>query len=390
MAQQKRDYYEILGVTRNSTAIEIKKAYRKLALEYHPDRNQGDKEAEEKFKELSEAYEVLHNAEKRNLYDRYGYDGLKASGFQGFSGFGIQDILNMFMQDVDFGFGGGGFESFFSSRSGNRGGSRVKRGNDLRINLKLTLEEISTGVIKNIKVKRLETCSVCNGTGAEDDSSLKTCPKCKGIGQVRQVRGGIFQQIITVAVCDKCNGEGKIITKPCKKCEGYGQIKKEHTVEVEIPAGVEEGQAIRVEAAGNSGFNNGPYGNLIVVFQEIEHKNFQRIDSNIIYNLPLSYSQMVFGDKIKVPTLWGEKELEIPAGTQFGEILRLQGKGLPILNGRGRGDQYVRVLVWIPKEADLTKEAKELIKKLQKSEADFPDEIKKHSFLNRIKEMFRR
>ena len=378
-----RDYYDILGVDKDASQSEIKKAYRKKAMKYHPDRNPDNEEAEEKFKEVSEAYSVLSDENKRRKYDQYGHAGVKseaggfggAQGFsgQGFGGFDISDALRMFMDD----FGGfGGFEDFFgggrrSSRS-QRTKTRRKKGSDLKIKLSLTLKEASEGVTKRIKIKRMEKCDVCNGKGVEAGSSFKTCPVCNGSGQVRNVQRSMLGQVVNVQTCSNCDGEGKIPEKVCKNCSGSGRVKKQKDIKIEIPAGIGTGHYKTIRGEGNIGARNGPRGNLIVFFEVKPHEYFVRKDDNIFIELHITPSEAALGKEVKVPTLKGKVKLNIPPGVQSHKLLRLKGKGLPHLNGAGKGDQYVRVIIDIPQ--DISPKLKKKYKELQDLESnDFSD-----------------
>ena len=355
----KRDYYEILGVSRTASTEEIKKAYRKLAMQYHPDRNPGDKEAEEKFKEAAEAYEVLNNDEKRHLYDQYGHEGVKAGGFSGgFADFDLSDALRTFMQ------GFGGFEDFFGMGRGRERG--VHRGSDLQVHLRLTLEEIAVGVEKKIKIKKYIVCDACKGTGARGGSAVKTCPVCHGTGEVRQVSRSIFGQFVNVTTCPNCHGEGTIIEDPCPVCRGEGRVRGETMVTVKIPAGVSTGNYLTLRGEGNVGKRGGPAGDLIVIIEEKEHDLFERHGDDILYELNVGFSQITLGDEVEVPTLSSKVVLKIPKGTQSGKIFRLKGKGIPHLNHYGIGDELVRIKVETPK--DLSREEKDLFKKLAELE----------------------
>jgi len=355
----KRDYYEILGVSRTATVEEIKKAYRKLAMQYHPDRNPGDKEAEEKFREAAEAYEVLNNEEKRRLYDQYGHDGLRGGGFSGgFTDFDLSDALRTFMQ------GFGGFEDFFGMGHGRERGAQ--KGTDLQVHLRLTLEEIASGVEKKIRVKKYIVCDACKGTGARGGTGVKTCPVCHGAGEVRQVSRSIFGQFVNITTCPNCQGEGTIVEDPCPVCRGDGRIRGEATVTVKIPAGVSTGNYLTLRGEGNVGKRGGPAGDLFVIIEEKDHGLFERHGDDVLYELKVGFSQLVLGDEIEVPTLTGKVMLKIPKGTQASKVFRLKGKGIPHLNHYGTGDELVRIRVETPKE--LSKEEKELFKKLAELE----------------------
>lgn len=356
----KKDYYEILGVGRNASKDEIKKAYRKLAMQYHPDRNPNDKTAEEKFKEAAEAYEVLNNDEKKARYDRFGHDGVRNNfGSQGFTD--INDIFSHF-SDI---FGGGGsiFDDFFGT------GQRTRRrrtggtpGSDLKVTLKLTLEEIASGVSKKIKLKKLIKCDQCGGSGADGGSSTKTCNVCNGSGEVRNVSRSVFGQFVNITTCNNCNGEGVVVEIPCRKCRGDGRIQDETTININVPPGVHEGSYMTLRGEGNSGRRGGPNGDLIVVFHEIEHEYFIRDGDNIIYELFINYPEAVLGAELEVPTLNGKARLKIDPGTQPGKILRMRDKGIRHLNENGYGDQLVKINIEVPKK--VSAKEKELLKEL--------------------------
>jgi molecular chaperone DnaJ len=378
----KRDYYEILGIGRGASDDEIKKAYRKLAIQYHPDKNPGNKAAEEAFKEATEAYEILKDAQKRQIYDNYGHAGLRgvgAGGFEGFGGFDIGDALRAFMRD----FGGFGFDDIFDFGGSRRRETGPGRGKDLQINLELTLEEISTGVEKQLKIKRMVACDNCSGSGAETGSSKKSCPTCGGQGQVRRVSRSLFGQFVNVQTCPHCSGEGQIIEKVCGKCAGSGLVKGQTTVKVDIPAGVSSGNYIAIRGSGNYGRRGGPPGDAIVVIGEKEHKQFTRRGDDIVCEVPISYSQAALGAEIKVPTLDGETDLKIPAGTQSGKIFMIRNKGIKHLNGIGRGNQLVRAVIWTP--SHLSAEEKELFKKLAESRGEKPPAADR-SFFEKLRE----
>jgi molecular chaperone DnaJ len=346
----KRDYYDVLGVGRDTSPDDIKKAYRKLALKYHPDKNPGNKEAEEKFKEATEAYEVLRDREKRAQYDQFGHAGVSGAGtggFGGFGGFDLSDALRAFMRD----FGGfGGFEDFFGAgtASRGRGGRRVRRGKDLQVRLKLKLREVATGVTKKIKVNRMVACTRCGGSGAEKSSSKETCPTCHGTGEVRQVSRSLFGQFVNITPCATCGGEGAIIKDPCPECNGAGRVGGRKSVEVKIPGGVSTGNYITLEGQGDAGPRGGPAGDLIILIQEVEDEVFERHGYDVLCDLPVSFSQLALGARVEVPTLEGKAALKIPPGTHSHKILRLKGKGIQRLHSYGRGDQLVRLVAWTP------------------------------------------
>lgn len=362
----KRDYYEILGVSKNATAEELKKAYRKLAMQYHPDRNQGDKDAEEKFKEAAEAYEVLSNADKRAKYDRYGHSGLR--GGEDFHSYqNVNDIFSHFSDIFGSAFGGSSiFDDFFggsSSRSSRTRGTG-QAGSDLKITLKLSLEEIASGTTKKVKIKKYEKCSSCNGTGAKSSSAFKTCSICNGSGEIRQVSRSIFGQFVNIAPCNNCGGTGKIISEPCSACSGDGRISDESTIKINVPAGVMDGNYMTLRGEGNAGKQCGPDGDIIVIFQEQPHEYFTRDGDNVVYDLYISYSEAVLGTEVEVPTLNGKAKLRIEAGTQAGKYLKMREKGIQHLNSHGAGDQLVRINIHVPKSVN--NKERELLKELQK------------------------
>ncbi len=356
---EKRDYYEVLEVAKNATADEIKKAYRKKALQYHPDRNPGDKEAEEKFKEAAEAYGVLSDPDKRARYDRYGHAGV---GGQDFSGASMNDIFSQFGDILGDLFGGGGFGFNFGGFGGGGGQQRpVYRGSNLRLRVKLTLEEIATGVKKKVKVNKYVPCQKCNGSGSED-GKMETCSACGGRGQ-RVMRSGFFTQVST---CSACGGEGKVIKKKCTACNGDGIVKGEEVIELDIPAGVENGMQLSVRGKGNAGARNGIAGDLLILIEEEKHKDLERDGNNLIYNLFISVPQAALGCNVDVPSLSGNVSIKIPAGTQSGDIIRVKGKGLPEINSCRVGELIVNVNVWTPKK--LSKDEENMMKTLLESE----------------------
>lgn len=374
----KRDYYEILGVSKGASADEIKKSYRKVAMQYHPDRNPGDKSAEEKFKEAAEAYEVLSDQEKRAQYDRFGHAGVSGNG-RGGSNVNMEDIFSQF-GDI---FGDDVFGNFFGG-GGRRGGQRGRgvRGSNLRIKIKLNYEEIAKGVTKQIKVKKHVTCTTCSGSGAKDKGSIQTCSTCNGSGQVRRVQNTFLGQMQTVTTCPTCSGEGSTITQKCASCRGEGRTYGEETVTLDIPAGVGEGMQMNVGGRGNAGERGGPAGDLIVLIEEEPHKELHRDGLNVAFELHVTFPDAVFGTTVEVPTIDGRAKIKIPAGTQSGKIFRLKGKGFPGVNSYEKGDQLIHVNVWTPQ--NLTSEEKAMLEKLNSSPNFTPQPDKSDkSFLTR-------
>ncbi len=379
----KRDYYEILEVGKNASAEEIKKAYRKKALQYHPDKNPGDKSAEEKFKEAAEAYEVLSNSEKRQRYDQFGHAGVgsAAGGFGG--GMTVEDIFSHFGDIFGGGFGGfGGFSGFGSSRSQ----QRVNKGSNLRIKVKLSLKEISKGVEKRIKVKKYVSCQHCNGTGADKGTAYSECHTCKGSGQVTRVSNTILGQMQTRTSCPTCYGEGRIITKKCSHCNGEGLLRQDEVVTINIPAGVMEGMQLSVSGKGNAARRGGINGDLIVLIQEEKHPTLIRDGNDLIYHLTLSIPDATLGAPVEIPTVDGKVKVKIEPGTQPGKILRLKGKGLPEVNSYHRGDLLVRINVYIPKE--ISREDARIFEKLKESDFFVPKEGTENNFFSRMKNIF--
>ncbi|MBH2005522.1 MAG: molecular chaperone DnaJ [Sphingobacteriia bacterium] len=386
----KKDFYEILGVGKSATADEIKKAYRKTAMQYHPDRNPGDAAAEEKFKEAAEAYEVLSDADKRAKYDRYGH-----AAFGPGTGGGAHHGANMNMDDIfsQFGdiFGEDVFGSFFGGGGGgrSRGGTRARgqRGSNLRIKLKLTYEEIAKGVTKNVKVKKHVPCATCGGSGAKDKNSVQNCATCGGSGQVRKVTSTFLGQMQTVSTCPTCNGEGTTITAKCNACKGDGRVYGEETISIEIPAGVQEGMQLSMSGKGNAGARGGAPGDLIIQIEEEPHSELHRDGLNVAYDLYLSIPDAVFGTHVEVPTIDGRAKIKIPAGTQSGKIFRLKGKGFPEVQGYSRGDQLIHVNVWTPQL--VSSEEKAALEKMAESDNFKPHPAKgEKSFFDRVKEAF--
>jgi molecular chaperone DnaJ len=385
----KRDYYEILGVTKGSPQEEIKKAYRKVAMQYHPDRNPGDKTAEEKFKEAAEAYEILSDADRRAQYDRFGHAGVAGNGRGAYGGGGMnmEDIFSQF-GDI---FGDDIFGSFFGGGGGGRtrGGQRMRgtRGSNLRIKLKLNYEEIARGVTKGIKVKKYVPCSTCQATGAKEKGSVQSCTTCGGSGQVRRVSNTFLGQMQTVTTCPNCNGEGSIITAKCNTCKGEGRVFSEETISIDIPAGVQEGMQLSLGGRGNAGERGGPAGDLIVLIEEEAHPELIREGLNVAYELHVSFTDAVFGTQVEVPTIDGKAKIKIPPGTQSGKIFRLKGKGFPGINSYDKGDQLIHVSVWTPQ--NLTADEKVMLEKMSESPNFKPNPDKNDkSFFDKVKEMF--
>lgn len=383
----KRDYYEVLGVPKNAEADTIKKAYRKVALKYHPDRNPDNKDAEDKFKEAAEAYEVLSDADKRARYDRYGHAGVNNQG-GGFSGGGNMNMEDIFEHFGDiFGDGGSPFESFFGGGNRRRGTTQGQRGSNLRIKVSLTMEEAAKGIQKKIKVKKQVACDGCGGSGAKDSNSVSTCQTCQGSGYVRQIKQTFLGQMQTTTACPTCKGTGQSITSYCSKCKGDGRMYSEETIEIDIPAGVGEGMQLSMRGKGNAGKAGGPAGDLLIVIEEVEHDDFIRDGNNVIYDLFMNFADVALGTSVQVPTLEGKVKIKIPAGTPAGKIFRLKGKGFPEVQGYGRGDQLINVNVWTPKS--LNAEERALMEKLQ-TMPNFqpsPDKSEK-GFFERMKDMF--
>ncbi len=360
----KRDYYEVLVVEKNASVEEVKKAYRKLAMQYHPDKNPDNKEAEEKFKEATEAYEVLSDADKRARYDRFGHQGVKQNDYGHYQS--TEDIFSHF-SDIFSGMGGGSiFDTFFGGGGQQRGPSGPERGADIQIRLALTLEEIAVGVEKTIKVKHFRKCSTCGGNGAKPGSSVQTCTTCGGAGQVRQVRSMGFGQFVNVGPCPTCNGAGTIIKEKCTACSGEGRLQEESTLKIKIPAGVSDGNYLTMNGQGHVGRRSGPAGDAIVVIEELEHAIFVRDGDDVILDLDITFPQAALGAEVEVPTLTGRALLKIQSGIRSGTILRMREKGIQHLNRHGKGDELVRVNIVTP--AKLTKEERTLIEKLSKEE----------------------
>lgn len=378
----KRDYYEVLGVDKNASANDIKKAYRKLAIQYHPDKNPGDKEAEEKFKEAAEAYSVLSDADKKARYDQFGFEGVNSTG-GGFSGAGMDmnDIFSMF-GDI---FGGRGGFGGFSGFGGGSAGPQKHRGSDLRVKAKLTLQEIANGTTKKFKLKKYVQCTHCHGSGAEGNA-YETCPDCKGTGRIIRTQQSFFGMMRSEAACPRCNGEGKIIKNKCPHCNGEGIVLGEEVVEIQIPAGVMEGMQLSMRGKGSAGKRNGINGDLLIVIEEEKHPELLRDENDLIYSLLLDIPTATLGGFAEIPTIDGKAKVTIDPGTQPGKVLRLRGKGLPTLNGYGKGDIVVNISVYIPET--LSKDEKKTIENFRNSDNFRPTESIKEKIFRRFKSFF--
>jgi molecular chaperone DnaJ len=383
----KRDYYEILGVTKSASTDEIKKAYRKVAMQFHPDRNPGDKAAEEKFKEAAEAYEVLSDSDKKAQYDRYGHAAFSGNG-RAYSG-GNMNMDDIFSQFGDI-FGEDVFGSFFGGGGGQTRTGRKRqgvKGSNLRIKLKLNYEELAKGVNKSVKVKKYVPCGTCSGSGAKDKGSVQTCSGCGGSGQVRKVTNTFLGQMQTVTTCPTCNGEGTTITAKCNSCKGEGRVYGEETVSIDIPAGVQEGMQLSLNGKGNAGERGGSNGDLIILIEEEAHPELHREGLNVAYDLYISIPDAIFGTNVEVPTIDGRAKIKVPPGTQSGKIFRLKGKGFPAVNSYEKGDQLIHINVWTPQ--NLTSEEKSMVEKLGRSTNFQPNPEKdEKSFFDKVREMF--
>ncbi|MDT8394618.1 MAG: molecular chaperone DnaJ [Bacteroidales bacterium] len=382
----KRDYYEILGIGRDASAQDVKKAYRKMALKYHPDKNPDDAEAEANFKEAAEAYEVLSNPEKKSRYDQFGHAGVKNGAGFGGGGMSMDDIFSQF-GDIFGGAFGGSFGGFGSSGARSHTRRRVNRGSNIRVKVSLSLQEIATGVEKKIKVNKYIGCKACDGSGAKHGSSYGTCPTCHGSGQVVQVTNTFLGQMQTASTCPTCHGEGKSITEKCPQCAGQGVMRGEDVISINIPAGVEEGMQLSVSGKGNAGARGGIPGDLLILIEEKPHPDLIRDGHNLLVEKYITISEAALGATVEVPTIDARARIKIQAGTQAGKVMRLRGKGLPDVNGYGKGDLLVTINVWIPKE--LTKEERDIMEQLSGAENFKPNPTNKDkSFFDRMKEYF--
>ncbi len=380
---QKRDFYEVLGVGRSASDDEIKKAYRKMAIQYHPDKNPGDKVSEEKFKEAAEAYEILSNPQKKSRYDQFGHAGMGGASSGGQGGMNMEDIFSQFGSV----FGDDSpFSSFFGGGGGG-GGRRQRKGSDLRIKLKLNLEEVANGVEKKIKVKRHVSCKSCGGNGAKNGTELKSCTTCNGQGQVRSVRQTMLGQMVSTNTCPTCNGEGKIVSTRCEPCYGEGRTLEEEIIPIKIPAGVQEGMQLSMGGKGNVPPRGGVAGDLLIVIEEEANEQLVRDGNNVIFDLHISFIDATLGASVEVPTIDGKARITIEEGTQAGKILRLKGKGIKDINGYGKGDQLIHINVWTPKQ--LSVDEKAMLEKLRNSPNFIPKPNKNDkSFFDKMKDMF--
>ena len=378
----KRDYYEILGVSKSATQEELKKAYRQMALKYHPDKNPEDKTAEDKFKEAAEAYEILSDQQKRAKYDQFGHNAFTAGGGYHAGGMTVEDIFSSF-GDIfgDFGFGG------FGGSHGRQTGRRVSKGSDLRIKVKLNLSEVAKGVEKKVKVKKYESCTVCEGTGAKNGNAYSQCSTCRGAGHVTRVTNTFLGQMQSTSTCPSCNGDGKIISEKCPACYGEGIVDKEETISFQVPPGVREGMQLKVTGKGNAARRGGINGDLLVLIQETKHQELMRDGNDLLYSLYLGIPDAIIGITAEIPTIDSKVKIRIDAGTQPGKVLRLRGKGLPDINGYGTGDLLVSINVWIPKE--ISKEEQKIFEKLKESSTFIPKPDKNEkNFFERMKNFF--
>lgn len=385
---EKRDYYEVLGVSKTATADELKKAYRKKALQYHPDRNPGDKDAEEKFKEAAEAYDVLSDPNKRARYDQFGHNmGQSFGGGGGFGGGGMsmEDIFSHFGDIFGGGAGFGGFGGF-GGATGARARRRTPRGSDLRIKVRLTLKEIAEGVSKTLKIPRYVACDKCNGTGAKDGNAYTSCSRCHGSGTIVTTQQTILGTMQSTAICPDCHGEGRIITEKCSHCSGEGVVRKEEVVSFNIPAGVAEGMVLTLKGKGNAARHGGVNGDLLVVIEEEKDPELIRDGNDIIYNLMLDFATAALGGSVEVPTISGRARVKITPGTQPGKVLRLRGKGLPSTEGYGTGDELVNIMIYVPET--LTDNEREIIERLKDSKNMKPSDSAKNRIFSKLNHIF--
>jgi molecular chaperone DnaJ len=372
------DYYEVLGVSRDASEEEIKQAYRRLATRWHPDRNNGSKEAEEKFKAITEAYDVLRDPNKRAAYDRYGEAGLR--GGSEFHHVDLSEALNIFMRDF------GGFPGFADLFGGTRRQSGPRSGQDLKVTIELDLAEVATGVEKTLQIKILDPCDKCGGAGVEPGSRVEACRTCAGTGEVRRAQRSFFGQFISVMPCPTCSGEGRVVTSPCRKCRGDGRVRRERSIKVQVPPGVATGQYMTLRGVGNAGPRGGPRGDILVVFDVREDPRFERDGEDLYCEVLVSYPQLVLGADIEVPTVTGPVKMRLPPGTQSGQVLHLRGRGLPRVNGSGTGDLHVRVQLWTPDPDTLSEEELELIRELARRAANPPEQMRSKGFWTRMRE----
>lgn len=371
------DYYATLGVPRAASDDDIKKAYRKLAMQFHPDRNNGSSESEEKFKEITEAYDVLRDGDKRATYDRYGEAGLRGGNGAGFHHVDLSEALNIFMRDLG---GMGGFNDIFGRRSS---AAETRTGSDIRISLGLTLQEVATGVEKLVTIKLLNPCDVCSGTGAEPGTNITTCPTCKGAGEVRRAQQSFFGPVVSVSVCPNCAGDGKIVASPCRKCRGEGRVRAEEQVNIKVPAGVATGQYMTLRGVGNAGPRGGPRGDILVVFEVDEDERFERDGEDLLTEVLVTYPQLALGADVEVPTVTASVTLRVPAGTQSGQVMHLRGRGLPRINASGTGDLHVRLQLWTPDAT--TEEEANLLRQLHEMRPAAPTK-RERGFWAKVKE----
>ena len=378
-----KDYYELLGVSRDADVEQIKKSYRKLALQYHPDRNDGSKDSEERFKEITRAYEVLRDPEKRSVYDRYGEQGLKGAA-GGFGGFDFADAIEIFMRD----FGGfGGFSEIFGGRTRGGAGSH-RQGPSVRVKLPLTLVDVVHGTVKTVRVSLLDPCDRCQGTGAAEGSAPQRCPTCQGTGEERTLQRSVFGQLVSVHPCRRCGGEGSVIAEPCPRCQGEGRVREKKEIRVEVPPGVTSENYITLRGQGSVGARGGARGDVVVLLDVQEDPRFVRDGPHLVHELPITFGQAALGAQVEVPTVDGSAALSIPPGIQGGTLLRLGGQGLPELDRSGRGDLLVRVLVWTPQR--LTPEQEKLFRRMTEIEEPAPERVDgdKPGFWSKVKEAF--